>query len=183
MIDTPLELDAFPRDWDAAHERRVRGRAALVVYYPGARRDGGSDGIWLRIAPAHGDSWTAVFASELNPGRLSLVASWPHPSTVFVAAGGAPYLVHTGLPDLWSRIDRPTVRWFEPVRDRGLALLLDDEGLTAYDAEGLAWESDRLGPEAVWLGRLDDEAHLRSGDTLHRVQLRSGRTVSEPVSW
>jgi hypothetical protein len=28
MSDTTLWLDAFPRDWDAAHERRVPGRAA-----------------------------------------------------------------------------------------------------------------------------------------------------------
>jgi hypothetical protein len=183
VSDTPLWLDAFARDWDAAHERQVPGRAAEVVYYPGARRDGGSDGIWLRVAPAHGDSWTAVFSSELNPGRLSVVASWPHPSMLFVAAGGAPFLVHSGLPDVWTRLDRHTARAFEPVRDRGLALLLDDEGLSGYDADGLAWESDRLGPDAVWLGRLDDEVHLRSGDVLHRVQLRHGRTVREPASW
>ncbi|HWH30385.1 MAG TPA: hypothetical protein VNU26_15770 [Mycobacteriales bacterium] len=183
MSDTPLWLDAFARDWDAAHERRVPGRADEVVYYPGARRDGGSDGIWLRIAPAHGPSWTAVFASELNAGRLSVVASWPQPSTVFVAAGSSPYLVHSGLPDVWSRLDRPTARHLEPVRERGLALLLDDEGLSAYDAEGLAWESDRLGPDAQWLGRLDDEVHLRAGERLHRVGLRHGRTVTEPVSW
>ena len=122
--DTTLWLDAFPRDWDAAHERRVPGRAAEVVYYPGARRDGGSDGLWLRIAPAHGDSWTGVFSSEFVPGRLSVVSSWPHPSTIFVAVGGDPYLVHSGLPDVWSRLDRPTARHLEPVPDRGLALVL-----------------------------------------------------------
>ena len=181
--DTTLWLDAFPRDWDAAHERRVPGRAAEVVYYPGARRDGGSDGLWLRIAPAHGDSWTGVFSSELVPGRLSVVSSWPHPSTIFVAVGGDPYLVHSGLPDVWSRLDRPTVRHFEPVPDRGLALVLDEERLSAYDVDGLAWESDRLGPAAVWLGRLDDEVHLRAGELLHRVQLPHGRTVTEAASW
>jgi hypothetical protein len=183
VSDTPLWLDAFPRDWDAEHERRVPGRAAEVVYYPGARRDGGSDGIWLRVSPARGDSWTAVFASELHAGRLSVVASWPHPSTVFVAAGAEPYLVHTALPDVWSRLPRPTARHLEPLPDLGLALLLDDEGLSAYDADGLAWESDHLGPDAVWLGRLDDEVHLRSGDEVLRVALRHGRTVREPVSW
>lgn len=187
MSETPLWLDAFPRDWDAAHERRVPGRAAEVVYYPGARRDGGSDGLWLRIAPAHGDSWTAVFSSELVPGRLSVVSSWPQPSTVFVAVGGDPYLVHTGLPDLWSRLQRPTARHLEPLRDLGLALVLDADHLSGYDAGGLAWESDRLGPHAQWLGRLDDEVHLRSGspdgDLLHRVQLRHGRTVTETASW
>jgi hypothetical protein len=183
VSETPLWLDAFPRDWDAAHERQVRGRAELVVYYPGARRDGGSDGIWLRIVPAAGDAWTAVFSSELNPGRLSLVASWPDRSTVFVAAGGDPFLVRSDAPDAWSRLHRPTARGFEPLPDLGLALLLDDEALCAYDAAGLAWESDRLGPDAVWLGRLDDEAHLRCGNVLHRVCLRHGRTTSEPVSW
>ena len=37
-----LWLDAFPRDWDAALEATVPGRVPEVVYYPGARRDGGS---------------------------------------------------------------------------------------------------------------------------------------------
>jgi hypothetical protein len=139
--------------------------------------------VWLRIAPAHGDSWTGVFSSDNRPGRLAVVASWPQPSTVFVAAGGSPYLVHSGMPEVWSRIERPDVRGFEPVPDRGLALLIDNDRVSAFDADGLAWESDHLGPDAHWLGRLDDEVHLRSGDTLHRVHLRHGRTVSEPAPW
>jgi len=183
MSDGPMLLDAFARDWDAAHERYVSGRSDVVVYYPGARRDGGSDGTWLRIAPAHGDDWTGVFSSDLTSGRLNVVASWPEPSTLFVAAGAEPYLVDTGDPDRWSRVPRPTTRRFVPLRERGLALLLDDEGLSAYDARGLAWESDRLGPGAAWLGVLDDEAHLRDGGTLLRIALRHGRTTREAVSW
>ena len=185
MSDTPLWLDAFPHDFDVAHERTLRGlsRVPERVYYPGARRDGGRDGAWLRITASTGRVWTGVFASDLVAGRLSVVASWPEPSTLLVAVGGGPYLVDTRDPDAWSRIDRPTVRHLEPVPDRGLALLLDDEALSAYDARGLAWESDRLGPEAVLLGRLDDEVHVRAGDLLHRVDLRHGRTTTERAPW
>jgi hypothetical protein len=168
VSDTVLWLDAFPRRWDAAHERGAPGRVPTVVYYPGARRDGGSDGIWLRITPEDGEQWTGV------------VASWPGEHQVFVAAGGPPYLVDARDPDAWSRIERPAVRRFEPVG--GLALLLDDDVLAAYDAEGLAWESDVL-RGAQWLGVLDDEVHLRSGDLLHRVSLRHGRTVTEAAPW
>ena len=175
-----LWLDAFPRTWDAAHERTVPARAPLVVYYPGARRDGGSDGTWLRITPAGGDAWTGVFSSDNQPGRLNVVASWPDPQVLFVAAGGSPYLVDVRDPDAWSRIDRPTVRRLEPMG--ALALLLDDDVLAGYDADGLAWESEAL-PAAHWLGILDDEVHLRSGDLLHRVSLRHGRTVTEAASW
>jgi hypothetical protein len=174
-----LWLDAFPRDWDAALEATVRGRVPTVVYYPGARRDGGSDGTWLRITPANGDPWTGVFASDNRPGLLNVVASWPDPGRLFVAAGGAPYLVSAGDPDDWVRIERAP-RAFEPVG--GLALLLDHRVLAAYDAEGLAWESDDV-LDAQWLGVLDDEVHLRSADTLFRVSLRHGRTVREPLSW
>jgi hypothetical protein len=173
-------LDAFPRRWEAALESSVRGRVPTVVYYPGARRDGGSDGVWLRITPETGEQWTGVFASDNLPGRLNLVASWPEPSTVFVAAGGAPYLVDSRDPDSWQRVDRPGARRFEPVE--GLALLLDDQVLAAYDADGLAWESDAI-PGAQWLGVLDDEVHLRAGGLLHRVSLRHGRTVTEAASW
>jgi hypothetical protein len=183
--DTPLWLDAFPHDFTVDHERTLRGMSKVKerVYYPGARRDGGHDGAWLRITASTGRVWTGVFASDLNRvgGRLSLIASWPEPSTLFVSVGGGPYLVDTRDPDAWQRLERPTVRRFHPAD--GLALLLDDDRLSAYDATGLAWESDHLGPEAEWLGRLDDEVHLRAGGLLHRVSLRHGGTVTEPASW
>jgi hypothetical protein len=173
-----LWLDAFPRDWDAALEATVRGRVPTVVYYPGARRDGGSDGTWLRITPPSGEAWTGVFASDNIPGRLNLVASWPDPARLFVAAGGAPYLVSAGDPDDWSRLDVDP-RGFEPVA--GLAVLRDGPLLAAYDAAGLAWTTD-VG-EAEWLGVLDDEIHLRTSDQLVRVAVRHGRTSREPLSW
>ena len=44
MSDTTLWMDAFARDYEVAHERTGRGSLPEVVYYPGARRDGGSDG-------------------------------------------------------------------------------------------------------------------------------------------
>jgi hypothetical protein len=174
-----LWLDAFPRDWDAALEASVRGRVPTVVYYPGARRDGGSDGTWLRITPAHGEQWTGVFSSDNHPGWLNVVSSWPDPGRVFVAAGGPPYLVAAGDPDDWTRLERAP-RALEPVG--GLALLLDDQVLAAYDRGGLAWESDDVSG-AQWLGVLDDEVHLRREDTLFRVSLKHGRTVREPLSW
>jgi hypothetical protein len=185
MTDTPLWLDAFPHDFEAAHERTLRGLSKVPerVYYPGARRDGGRDGAWLRITSGTGRTWTGVFASDLVAGQLSVVASWPEPHTLFVAVGNEPYLVDTRDPDAWWRLPRPAVRGFDPHPDRGLALLLDADVLAAYDADGLAWESDRLGPDAVLLGTLDEEVHLRSGDLLHRVQLRHGRTVTEQAPW
>ena len=175
-----LWLDAFAHDWDAALEASVRSRVPTVVYYPGARRDGGSDGTWLRITPAKGEPWTGVFSSDNYPGWLNVVASWPDPRTLFVAAGGLPYLVAADDPDTWSRLDRPAARRFEPVG--ALALLLDTAVLAAYDQDGLAWESDDVSG-AEWLGVLDDEVHLRRADTLLRVSLRHGRTVTEPLSW
>lgn len=183
MSDTPLWLDAFPHDFDAAHERTVRGSLREVVYYPGARRDGGSDGAWLRIVPRDRAPWTGVFASEMAAGRLSVVASWPEPHTLFVALGGAPYTVDVRDPDRWGRLDVPGSRLLVPLPERGLALVLGSEVLAAYDAAGLAWESGPLTPGATWLGRLDDEVHLRAGDVLHRVDLRHGRTVDEAAPW
>lgn len=176
MSDGPLLLEAFPHAYDAAHERRVPGEPRGVVYYPGARRDGGSDGAWLRISPRGLPACTGVFSSDNLPGLLNVVASWPEPHTMFVAAGGPPYLVDVRDPDRWSRIERQ-VRVFEPVG--ALALLLDGQVLPAYDAAGLAWESDGLGLGTSWLGVLDDEVHLRSGDLRYRVDLRHGRTVTE----
>lgn len=173
--------DAFPHRYEAVLELNVHSRLPQTrVYYPGARRDGGSDGVWLRITPEGGVPWTGVFASDNLPGRLNLVASWPEPHTVFVAAGGSPYLVDAREPDRWSRIERPALRTFWPAGGR--AFLLDDERLSAYDSEGLAWESDPV-PGATWLGLLDDEVHLRAENLLHRVNVVHGTTVTEPAPW
>jgi hypothetical protein len=182
MSDTPLLLE-LPHDYDVAHERTVRGTLADVVYYPGAHRDGGSDGAWLRIAPRERAPWTGVFASELVAGRLSVVASWPDPHTLMVALGADPYVVDVREPDRWGRLDVPGARSYVPVVDRGIALLLGAQVLVAYDESGLAWESGPLEPGAVWLGRLDDEVHLRAGERLHRVDLRHGRTTTEAAAW
>ena len=155
----PARLRGRPRAHPARH--RVKER----VYYPGARRDGGSDGAWLRIARATGRAWTGVFASEL--GRRAAVGrwpSWPDPHTLVVALGSAPYIVDVRDPDRWGRLDVP-----------GVALLRARSSTAAGPAarrrassrrttrDGLAWESDPLEPAAVWLGRLDDEVHLRVG--------------------
>lgn len=183
VSDTPLWLDAFPHDYDVAHERTVRGTLAEVVYYPGARRDGGSDGAWLRIMPTGRSPWTGVFASELVAGRLSVVSSWPEPHTLMVALGAAPYLVDVRDPDRWSRLDVPGARLLVPLPDLGTALLLGSQLLAAYDRHGLAWESGELEPGAQWLGRLDGEVHLRAGENLHRIDLRHGRTTTEAAAW
>lgn len=182
MSDTPLWLEEFPHAYDVVHTRTVRGRTDDVVYYPGARRDGGSDGAWLRITPQGGAAWTGVFASRLVAGRLSVVASWPDPHTLMVCLGDLPYVVDVRDPDRWGRLDVPGVRLIVPAADLGLALLLGDRVLAAYDAGGLAWESEPLDDGAQWLGRLDDEAHLRAGDRLHRVALRHGRTTTEQAT-
>ena len=168
MSDTPVRLDFFPAVFTAEHEHRVRGNApGGVVYYPGARRDGGHDGIWLRVGPASGEAWTGVFSTEFV-ARLRLVASWPDPRRLFVAAGGAPYLVASDDPDDWEQLAVPLPRRLEPLADRGLALLVDPLGVTAYDARGPRWFAGLDDPAAEWLGRIDDTVYLRTHGR-HRV--------------
>ena len=77
MSDTPIWLEAFPHDFTVAHERTLRGlsKVAERVYYPGARRDGGRDGAWLRITAATGRTWTGVFASRLAAGLARVQGS------------------------------------------------------------------------------------------------------------
>ena len=147
MTDTPLWLDAFPHDFEAAHERTLRGLSKVPerVYYPGARRDGGRDGAWLRITSSTGRTWTGVFASRLVEGQLSVVASWPEPHTLFVAVGDEPYLVDTRDPDAWSRLPARAARLRPAPRAAASRCCWTPTSLAAYDADGLAWESDPVG--------------------------------------
>lgn len=184
-MTVPLRLDFFPTEIDVAHEHHLppgSGRApGGVVYYPGASREGGHDGIWLRIRPAGGLPWTGVFSTE-ERAPLRLVASWPHPHLLFVAAGDAPHLVDVRDPDAWQQLPLPRPRRLEPVG--GLALVVEDDLVTAYDAQGMAWQTDRLGSgrPLEWLGALGpDEVVLRSPDDglRHTLGLRAGTVVTE----
>ena len=140
--------------------------------------------------------------SELLPVERELFAPEPWSERLFwselgqldtrhyvVALDGEQVVGYAGLCDYPDEAFVQTMAVAPPAQGQGLgarllvALLLDDDGLSAYDAHGLAWVSDHLGSEAVWLGRLDDEVHLRSGERLHRVQLRSGTTLTEAASW
>ena len=183
MSDTVVRLDFFPAEFTVAHEHHVRGNApGGVVYYPGARRDGGHDGIWLRVDAGVGDAWTGVFCTEFV-ARLRLVASWPDPRRLFVAAGGAPFVVTCDDPDDWEQLPVALPRRLEPLPDLGLALLLDPLGVTAYDARGPRWFAPLGDPAAVWLGRIGGEVFLRTHGTQRvTVDLAEGalRVEDEP---
>jgi len=59
-----------------AREATVRGRVPAVVYYPGARRDGGSDGTWLRITPATSRPPLASPSDAYRSSAVALPHSW-----------------------------------------------------------------------------------------------------------
>ena len=135
MSDTPLLL-AFPHEYDVAHERTVRGSLREVVYYPGARRDGGSDGAWLRIVPRERPPWTGVFATELVDGRLSRGRQLAGPARALRRAGQRAVPRGHPRPRPLGAARRARRRAGCCRCRRGLALLLGDDVLAAYDAAG-----------------------------------------------
>src|SRR3712207_8823950 len=82
MIRRPPRSTLFPyttlfRSFEVAHERTLRGLSKVPerVYYPGARRDGGRDGAWLRIRAASGRVWTGVLdrkSTRLNSSHANI---------------------------------------------------------------------------------------------------------------
>lgn len=108
MSDTTLWLDAVDRDVEVAHERTVRGSLSEVVSSPGARRDGGSDGAWLRITPRTWPAWTGVFAGELVAGRLDVTGTRllvPVPERRLALTPGADVLAAYDVAGLaWDRV-------------------------------------------------------------------------------
>lgn len=134
---------------------------ARRYYYPGAKAEGGRDGVIVRVAPHDGEPWVGVFAFGYTSSKvISGVFSFPDPETICVVSAGAGYVVEVRAPRLWEQVNLfplLNVR-FEP--ERRVALFSDFTRLTAYGPEGKLWETvdlswdglsiERVAADGIW---------------------------------
>ena len=155
----------FPADYTIEISERIeRLGIRRVLGYPGAtpvepNREL-SSGAVLTVKPNHADAWVGIFDS-FNRSQRSV--SWPDGRSVCVFTSyGSCCVVRADDPMIWFEAVMILPRLLHPVVSHGLVVLGDWTHLIAYDADGLAWESQRL--------VLDDLKVLECHDDVLRVQ-------------
>lgn len=136
------ELERIPAVPQRQHEPQIHlpGRAI-----PDKRRSTA-----VRVVPARGEPWTAIFHKGPNaapPAAPDQLIGWPDERSVGFVGGGAAYIVRTDsrlVTDLFDG-DWP-VTDVAVSADHGLVVLADFISLVAFGAEGIVWETPRL----VW---------------------------------
>jgi hypothetical protein len=122
--------------------RERPGSPALTYFYPGARTDGGRDGVLIRFVPAGRRPWIGVFAW----GRGGTTGVYTHPDAecVCVVAQGVGYIVRVDEPTQWMEIAAQPIVGVAAVLDHGLLVFGTYTHLLAYGADGPVWQTGRL---------------------------------------
>ncbi len=121
-------------------------------HYPVELEEGDRSGIYLRVTPRDGKPWTGFFALGFESGQVvSAVCSCPDPESVCAIAGGYAYMVKATDPTRWFRIEQRPVVELRALPDLGLLLFTGFTSISALDAQGLRWTTERLSWEGVTL--------------------------------
>jgi len=152
----------FPRNY----EIRILEAAPPVhpveklYHYPLELEEGDRNGAYLRVTPKAGPAWVGFFAQGFDSEQVvSEVCSSPDPETFCAVVGGYAYIVKVDNPTQWLRIEQRPVVDLRVLTQHGLLLFAGFTSITAVNASGIAWNTERL----TWEGLTITEIN---GDTL-----------------
>jgi hypothetical protein len=136
----------FAHRYDAEPLDELKSTAEVErFYFPGARREGGKDGVLVRVTAANEKEWFGVFAFGDQSGiLLNGVFSCPAEDVLCVVSGGRGYLVHADKPEWWSEVPVTPITTVLQLTEAGLLIFADFTSLCAWDANGLVWRSKQL---------------------------------------
>lgn len=166
------------------------GTAVPTYYFPGARTDGGRDGLLVRIAPDGAAAWVGVFAfGEAWRGKTG-VYTHPDARSICVVCRGDGYVVRVDQPTRQHEVLAHPVFDVRAIPALGLLVFVDYTELVAYGAAGLVWRSGRLGLDRVRIMDIvADRIHARTngwdGDIIDVdvvVDARTGRHDHDDAS-
>lgn len=115
-----------------------------TYYYPGARTDGGRDGLLVRFTHPERAPWIGIFAFGDFPAGKSGIYTHPDEHYLCIVARGHGYLIRDADPTRCEEVAVEPILDVQPVPARGLLIFADFIRLVAYDRSGIAWQTARL---------------------------------------
>ena len=169
MTDPKVTIDiAFPASYEVEIVDETLNDTEPRYYYPGARRDGGKDGLLIAVSDKTG-RWMGVFEFGDSPNvLLSGVFATPAADVLCVVASGKGYLVHSDKPEWWSEIHAFPITTVLQAPEVELLIVANFTSIYAFGKDGLAWKSKRL----VWddLRITSYDRHTLCGDGFDPTQ-------------
>ena len=161
-----LEGDPWPRspvagqivlDWPRRYEVEVLGsQPPPEATEYGFSYGGDRKAARFVVYPMGGEPWVGVFAGgHMNTFLASTVTNGPEEDWLTVVATGNAYLVNVFNPNQWTEVDVDPVMDVRAITDGGLVVFADFTELTAYDAGGMKWRTDRLAYDGLRIDRID----------------------------
>lgn len=130
-----------------------------VVYFPGASKRQGKDGLIVRVAPHAAEEWIGIFAFGYDPAEaISGLFGCPDARFLCVVSRGSGYMVRTDDYRAWCKIPSFPIQDVRVVRPAGLLVFVDLTRLTAYSAEGQAWQTDHLSWDGLRVVEADEKS-------------------------
>ena len=108
------------------------------IYFPGASRTGGKDGVLLKFTRANDAQWTGCFA--FGDYQFCGVFALPNPNCVCVVSNGAGYWVYVNEPEKSSEMRVFPIRDVRVIPDAQILLFADFTSLSAFGPDGQLWE-------------------------------------------
>ncbi len=190
-IDASLDI-AFPRVYECERLLELPGFGLLPhYYYPGATKNGGRDGVTVRVRPENHESWLGTFAfGNMAPKSLSGLFTTPNPERLCVVARGEGYLVSTSAPTVWERVTVTPILDVRTILARSIIVFANFTELTAYGPSGVKWVTKRLSWDGLKITEVSNDVikgeffDIRSNSTASFiVDLETGNHDGGMTGW
>jgi hypothetical protein len=150
----------WPRSYDVEPLGSTRPAGAREVPFPRAATAEHHKAARFVVTPFDGEPWVGAFAYPFAYRRMrglleTTVTNGPADDWLTVAAGGKAYVVNAHDPADWVDVDVDPVMDVRASVELGLVVFADFITLTAYNAEGECWVSDRVAWDGLRIDRLD----------------------------
>jgi hypothetical protein len=126
-------------------------------YFPGAKKDGGQDGLILKVKPLIGAPWIGIFSfGKLLIKGFTAIYSMPNQESICVIANRRGFFVSAVDPSKWEEVPTVPVLDVRSVVSQEILIIADYTHLFAYDSKGLKWQSARLAYDGFKITVIDN---------------------------
>lgn len=126
-------------------------------YYPGGQKNGGKDGILVKVIPNDAKEWIGTFAKgSISSNSLNCILSWVNPDKICIVSSGTGFVVDINFPEKYDELDIDPIFYAGSILERKLIIFASYTYISAYNNEGLCWETERISFDDLQVSDIDD---------------------------
>jgi hypothetical protein len=126
-------------------------------YYPGGQKNGGKDGILVKVIPNDAKEWIGTFAKgSISSNSLNCILSWINPDKICIVSLGTGFVVDVNFPEKYHELDIDPIFYAGSILERKLVIFASYTYISAYNNEGLCWETERISFDDLQISGIDD---------------------------